>query len=238
MVNAARKFIATLALLSVELIIILILFVLSLFAFFYITNDIFALKDTGLDTNMFLAVQPYISEANTAFMRFISIFGSHNFLLPANILLAVYFLLKKHRWYSIKVPVVSLGSFLVMSTLKLFFSRPRPDNPVYEAARGFSYPSGHAMSAITFFGLLIYLVWHHVKNLLMRWLLIILCIVFILLVGFSRIYLRVHYTSDVLAGFAMGVIWLVISLWVIRKIEAYTRREIAPEVNEIPNNVK
>jgi undecaprenyl-diphosphatase len=91
------------------------------------------------------------------------------------------------------------------------------------------------MSALTFFGLCIYLVWQNVKNPALRWLLTLLFVVFIFLIGFSRIYLRVHYFSDVLAGFSMGVIWLVISLWVMRKIEAYTSREIAPEMNETGN---
>jgi membrane-associated phospholipid phosphatase len=53
---------------------------------------------------------------------------------------------------------------------------------------------------------------------------------FILLIGFSRVYLRVHYASDVLAGFSLGLVWLVLSLWIMKKIETYTRKEIAPAV--------
>lgn len=235
MIRKVRKFWASLALLSIELLIILVLFVISLFTFIFLTNNIFSLKDTHFDSNVFLSVRPMINEANTVIMRFITFFATHNFLIPANLLIIFYYLaLKKHRWYSIKVPVVSLGSFVIMAALKLFFSRPRPDDPVYEAARGFSYPSGHAMSAMTFYGLIIYLVWHNVENKIVRWMIIVLLLFFIFLIGFSRVYLRVHFASDVLAGFAMGVVWLVISIWIMNKLEKYTRKEIAPAVNSSP----
>jgi undecaprenyl-diphosphatase len=232
MIDRFRKFFAALALLSVELIVVIVLFLLSLLVFFYITDEIIGDKNNTFDNSVFSFIHPFISTPNTTIMRVITIFGSHIFLIPANIILAIIFLLKKHRWNSLRVPVVSLGSFLVMSSLKLFFSRPRPDDPVYQAAMGFSYPSGHAMSAMTFFGLLIFLVWHRVHHRNIRWVLTIFLVIFILLIGFSRVYLRVHYASDVLAGFSMGVIWLVISLWTMDKIEKYAGRKVAPVINE------
>jgi undecaprenyl-diphosphatase len=118
-----------------------------------------------------------------------------------------------------------------MASLKIFFSRPRPDHPVYEAARGFSFPSGHAMSAMTFYGLIVYLVWKNVENRALRWLLTILLVLFIFLIGLSRVYLRVHYASDVMAGYSLGLVWLISSLWVMNKIENYTQKNIPEEAN-------
>lgn len=231
MVKHIRKITASIALLSIELIIVLVLFLLSLFTLAYMINDIFGLKDVGFDNHIFASILPFINADNTRIVRFITFFGSGQFLLPANILLAVYFLfMVKHRWYSLRVPVVSLGSFIVMSALKLYFSRARPDDPVYKAALGFSFPSGHAMSAMTFYGLIIFLVWKGVNNLALRWILTLLLVIFICLIGFSRIYLRLHYASDVLAGFSLGVIWLVLSLWVMHKIEMYTKNKVDPEI--------
>ena len=231
MVARIRKLIASLALLSIELVIILVLFVISLLTFAYITNDIFTLKNTALDIEVFSSLNPYVSEVNTSIMRFVTFFGTGQFLVPANILLALYFLfIRRHRWYSLRVPVVSLGSFIVMWSLKLYFSRPRPDDPVFKAAMGFSFPSGHAMSAMTFYGLLIFLVWKNIENVVLKWILTILLVAFIILIGFSRIYLRVHYASDVMAGFSLGLVWLVLSLWIMHKIEKYTQKNIAPEV--------
>lgn len=223
--------------LSVELIIVLALFIISLLGFVYITNNIFRLKNTVFDQQVFNFLDPFINQTNTSILILFTFLGSQDFLLPANVILAIYFLfIRKQRWYSIRVPVVSLGSFAVMSLLKVFFQRARPLDPVYEAARGFSFPSGHSMSAMTFFGLLIFIVWDKTENKVLKWLVTIFFVFIILAIGFSRVYLRVHYASDVLAGFALGLIWLVISLWVIGKLEKYTKKEIAPVVSDNNTN--
>lgn len=222
-----KKVLAKLALFSVEMVLVLLVFLLSLLAFVFITHEVFTEKSTAFDLAVFSWIHPFVNAANTRFMVWVSFFASHVFLMPANILLALYFLFTgKSRWYSVKVPVVALGSFAVMSSLKIFFSRPRPLDPVYEAARGFSFPSGHAMSAMTFYGLLVYLVWQRVKSPALRWLLTVILVCCIVLIGFSRVYLRVHFASDVLAGFAMGAVWLVASLWVMHQLERYTRRKV------------
>jgi len=230
MVQRLRKFFASIALLSVELITVLILFLFSLVSLAFIVNAIFGLENTDFDMGVFQRIRPFVNDANTRIMQFITFFATGEFLVPANLTLALFFLLKKHRWYSLTVPVVSLGSFVVMLSAKHIFSRARPDDPVFRTAMGFSFPSGHAMSAMTFYGLLIYLVWKNVDNVILKWILTFLLIIFIHLIGFSRIYLRVHYASDVMAGFSLGVIWLVLSLWVVHRIEKYTKKEIAPEV--------
>jgi len=230
MVRGLRKFLSSLALLSVELIIVLILFFFSLLSLAFIINVVFGIKNANFDAQVFNYIRPLITDSNTRIMRFITFFATGEFLLPANIILALYFLLRRHRWYSLSVPVVSLGSFIIMWSMKQYFSRTRPDDPVYRAAMGFSFPSGHAMSAMAFYGLLIYLVWKNVHNVTFKWILTFLLIIFIQLIGFSRIYLRVHYASDVIGGFSLGLIWLVLSLWVMHRLEKFTRKKIAPEV--------
>jgi undecaprenyl-diphosphatase len=230
MVRGLRKFLSSLALLSVELILVLILFFISLFSLAFIINEVFEIKNANFDAQVFNYIRPLITDATTRIMRFITFFATGKFLIPANIILALYFLLRRHRWYSLSVPVVSLGSFIIMWSMKQYFSRTRPDDPVYRAAMGFSFPSGHAMSAMTFYGLLIYLVWKNVHNVTFKWILTFLLIIFIHLIGFSRVYFRVHYASDVIGGFSLGLIWLVLSLWVMHSLEKFTRKKIAPEV--------
>ncbi len=205
--------------LSLELAIVLILFFLSLACFIFLWYLIFGEQDMRFDKWVFEALIPYTSQANTERMVGLTFLADWNFLVPANLVLAGWFLLRKHRWHSLKVPVVSLGSVTVMYALKLLFSRPRPENPVYQAASGFSFPSGHAMSALTFYGLIIYLVWHYVKNGAVRWALTLGLSLLIIAIAFSRVYLRVHFASDVLAGMAAGLIWLVVSLSVMNRIE-------------------
>jgi len=175
---------------------------------------------TALDHFIFDHVHPFISGMNTNIMVFISFFASHTFLLPANILLAVYFLfIKKNNWIAIKVILVSLGSVLLLYLLKFYFRRIRPAHPVHEAASGYSFPSGHSMSAVTFYGLIICLFVSQIKDKRIKWLCTIFLSMLILAIGFSRIYLRVHYASDVLGGFAIGYIWLTVSLRIINWFE-------------------
>jgi undecaprenyl-diphosphatase len=231
--NTVKKFWATLTLLSIELIIILVLFVLSFFVFVFIARRIFWQKKDEFDYAVFDFMRPLINELRTDTMEFFTFMGTHTFLIPANLLLIGYFLfIKRHRWYSITIPVVSLGGLSLMFVLKNLFGRPRPQDPLLRTVSGLSFPSGHALLSVAFYGLLIYLVWNNISNRFFRWTLIILLLLLILIIGLSRIYLRVHYASDVLAGFAMGLIWLVLSISIVRKIERFTRREIAPGIEE------
>lgn len=217
---------AIIALLSFELVTILLLFFVSIIGFAFLVNRVIRLKDTNFDLSVFNFIRPYISEAMTSFMVFITFFGTHKFLIPANLSLIAYFLfIKRHRWYSIKVPVVAIGSVSIMLGLKTLFSRVRPTDPLLAEVKGFSFPSGHAMSAMTFYGLLIYLVYRYINPPLLKWSLIVLLSIFMVLIGISRVYLRVHYPSDVIAGFSMGVIWLVIALWSTKRIEKIVRKD-------------
>ena len=228
-----KKSLASIALLSAELIIVLSLFICALLGFVLIAYRIFNLQNDQFDFFVFDKVSNFVSSPTTRFMQFITFFGNHKFLIPANLLLIVYFLfIKRHRWYSIKVPVIAIGGVLLMFILKQLFNRARPLVPLLEPVQGLSFPSGHALMSMSFYGLLIFLVWENVRNQVWKWIFIILLFFFILLIGFSRIYLRLHYFSDVLAGFAAGIIWLSLSIWAIRRIERFSRKEIDPVVTE------
>lgn len=92
--------------------------------------------------------------------------------------------------------------------LKLIVQRPRPEGFRLVEETGYSFPSGHSMVAMAFFGLLIWMIWRYHRRDVMR---TIWCIAFglvIVMVGVSRIYLGVHYASDVIAGFCVSLVWL------------------------------
>lgn len=233
--RAAKKFWAGIALLSIEMAFILVIFFVSVIAFVFVARRVFLVGNTDFDHNVFKALEPYVNETNNKIMLFITFLGKHEFLIPANLALIAYFLfIRKHRWFSIKVPAIAISSLLMMFLLKNLFGRERPLIPLLEEARGLSFPSGHALMAVTFYGLLIYITWHTVKNQKLKWALIISMLIMIHLIAFSRIYLRVHYPTDVIAGLAMGFLWLVVSIKVIRQIEKYTNRKIAPAVEQAP----
>ena len=230
-----KKFWASLALLSIEMVVITAIFFASLVTFVFIVRRVFLLKNEELDNKVFEFVKPVVTDSNTAIMNFITFFGKHEFLIPANLLLIAYFLFFiKHRWYSIKIPAVAISSLIIMFGMKRVFGRERPDNQLLEEATNFSFPSGHALMSVTFYGLMAYVAWNYIKNKTLRWIMIILLILWILVIGFSRIYLRKHYYSDVIAGYCIGFLWLIFAVWLLNRMEKYSQRNLNKVVEE-PN---
>lgn len=227
-----KKYWARITLLSLEVIFIAIAFFVALFVFVLIAKMVFLEKRENLDFLVFEMLGNHVNAFNTGVMQFFSFLGSHYFLIPANIILSAFFLIRKQPWYSIRVPVISITSLLLMFVLKGFFHRERPLLPLLDAAKGLSFPSGHALMSFAFYGMLIYIIRHTYRNELWKSMatVVLLCVIF--LIGISRIYLRVHYASDVIAGFSLGLIWLVLSLSIINRFERFSQRQISSVVEK------
>ena len=179
-------------------------------------------KRKPIDMLIFDKIKPRVNVVNNNIMLLITFLGTHLFLIPANLILIFYFLLvKKQNWFSIRVITIAISSLVLMLLLKQLFKRKRPLSPLLKAAKGLSFPSGHAIMAVTFYGLLIYILQHSITIDWLKWAVTFLVIVLIISIGFSRIYLRVHYASDVAAGFIIGLLWLLISLAVLKWLEGY-----------------
>ncbi|GAA4444150.1 phosphatase PAP2 family protein [Pontibacter saemangeumensis] len=227
-----KRIVAGTALFTVELIFIWLLFVVCIIGFLYIGAEILQGDKLSIDAAAFGFAKDISNPGLDQLIKIVTFFASRQFLTPAALLLVAYFVfIRKHRWYSLKVPVVALGSITLNIVLKFFFDRPRPIMPLVEAS-GLSFPSGHSMVAASFYGLIIYLVWHNVRPVLWRNVLVGFLIIFVLLIGFSRIYLRVHYASDVLAGFSAGFLWVIIGIWALRRLERLSKKELDPVVEE------
>jgi membrane-associated phospholipid phosphatase len=148
----------------------------------------------------------------------ITFLGGHKFLIPANLLLiATFIVIKDSHHYILSVLLISLSSLLLMFLFKRLFRRKRPATPLLFAAKGLSFPSGHAMMSVCFYGLLLDILLHSSIYTSFYIPAIILTIMLIFFIGFSRVYLQVHYASDVLAGFIIGTAWLYICLHVLEK---------------------
>lgn len=170
-------------------------------------------KYKSLDLLVFEKLEPHTGGMRNRIILFITFLGSHKFLIPANLLLIGYFLfIRRLSWFSIRVAVIALSSLALMLLLKSLFKRKRPLSPLIKAVKGLSFPSGHAITAVTFYGLVIYIISNIITPGILLYGLISFFVLLIILIGFSRIYLRVHYPSDVLAGFIIGMLWLIISL--------------------------
>ncbi|MEO8763490.1 MAG: phosphatase PAP2 family protein [Ginsengibacter sp.] len=224
-----KKIFTVFTLFSLEIFVLVGLFTIALAVFIIIARLVTEGKTQSFDNKALAFIAGYINNINTSVMQGFTFLGTHLFLIPANLLLTAWFLfIKKRQWYSIKVPAVALSSLLLMFLLKLTFHRDRPVSPLLQVAKGFSFPSGHALMSVTFYGLLILIVWQNVQQTWLKWTLSVFLVLLILVIGVSRIYLRVHYASDVMAGFSIGLVWLLLSLWILSKVEKYSKRNIAP----------
>ena len=196
-----------------------ILFLLVVFVFWRITDEIVLEKEGSFDAIVFKALAGYTTPATTKFMLVFTFFGSTKFLLPAYLLLTGFFLLfKRNGFWSAGIASIGLSSIGLLFLLKNIFHRHRPLEPLTQNVIGYSYPSGHSFSSFTFFGLLTYLIWKTDLPKIWKWILSVLFNTLAVCIALSRVYLHVHFASDVVAGFCLSIIWLFICFWVLNTI--------------------
>lgn len=211
---------------SMRMLITVILLIASLTLFGLITHEVLFEKEETADKIVATFVhQHYVTDSATAVMRSVTYFASQQFLIIGFFLLALWCIVFKKDWrLAIEAVLIGLTGFFLNTLLKETFKRVRPADPLMDPLRNFSYPSGHACSGIIFYGLLAYLVWQSEIHIVLKYVISILLIAFALLIGFSRIYLGMHYASDVAAGFCIGLSWLIICLWAADKFRNVKRK--------------
>jgi len=199
--------------------------VLPLALFIIIAVNVIGHNAAGFDNYVYSAVSKLISPGLTEFMILITFFGSGEFFTASAIILIIVFiaLLKKGKYsFYTAMIVINLALAALLNTgIKYIVHRSRPDILRLIAISGYSFPSGHSMISMSFYGLLIYLCYISFKT---RWkyLMISLLAFLVFLIGLSRIYLGVHYASDVLAGFSLGIFWVgIFSLIIGPKCRKY-----------------
>jgi membrane-associated phospholipid phosphatase len=150
----------------------------------------------------------------TAVMRRVSDLGSPVALSCFSVIVIIILVRRGSHRRLVNFSTTMAGGVLLSILLKHDYHRLRPDFfPPLVRAHGFSFPSGHSMGAMLFFGSMAYIAYFTFeKNHGLRWLAIFACVAWILLIGASRVYLGVHYVSDVLAGYAAGFGWMMVCL--------------------------
>lgn len=184
-----------------------IVFVLAFGGFFYLTRVVFSEHSELLDNWAFGVVDRWRAAAPwlTRLVFGLTFFGSVLFFVPASLLVPLVLHRRGYGRYAIELLLSMGGGLALNELLKTFFHRPRPTTAlIYQY--GLSFPSGHAMMSMAYYGCLAWLVVQHTG----RWGTAIALVLFALLIGFTRVYLHVHYPTDVLAGFAGGAAWLVL----------------------------
>ncbi len=158
-------------------------------------------------------IKGLIKEPFTSIMKFITFLGEPKTIVVFAIIWIIY-LIKKDKKEIKPFLMILLLSVIFIVFLKLLFSRERPDILRLIPIDGYSFPSGHSIISVAFYGYFTtYLIEHNRPKKLMFF----LCSLFILGIGFSRIYLGVHYFSDVLAGYSLGAFALGIGNLLRRK---------------------
>ena len=155
-----------------------------------------------------------ISDFATPIAKFITNFGGAIFLIIVTIIL---FILIKNKKIGFSIISNLVIVTILNQLLKNILQRPRPNEFRIIEETGYSFPSGHSMVSMAFYGYLIYLIYIYVKNKYLKWTLIVLLSILICTIGISRIYLGVHYTSDVLGGFLISISYLVIYISAVNK---------------------
>ncbi|WP_428908384.1 phosphatase PAP2 family protein [Niallia sp. Krafla_26] len=187
--------------------------------FIYISKLISKNALVTFDHTIITAIQSAISDRNTLWMLMITELGSVKWITIFVILTAVWLLYKKKYSLAIFMMAASGIGALFNMWLKWLFKRERPDILPLLSEESFSFPSGHAMGSFIFYGSLAYLIIHLVHKKSWQLFSIVVNALFILFIGLSRIYLGVHFPSDIVGGYLAGSAWLLSCIILFRYYE-------------------
>ncbi len=199
----------TLRFFGIHLLIGLVAAIAALVFFGWLAEDVFEGETITFDETIRNTVHQTAAPMLTETMKVFSIFGSTLFLIALGICVAgAFFYLHRKRAFVLFLATM-LGETIILNTLKVIFHRARPE-PFFDYAlpSSYSFPSGHSLSSFCFYGILAWLITARMENQKLKILVWTLAAALVFLIGLSRIYLGVHYPSDVLAGFAAGLVWV------------------------------
>ena len=201
--------------------------VLALFLFAWLGNEVLQGDTQHFDTVVRMWVHRFASPAMTSAMKAISLLG-YDILIAELLIAFAFFAWLRWRRAAVWLAVAMAGSLALDMTLKYAYHRARPTAFFGVAPHSYSFPSGHALCSFCFYGILAGLLSARTKSLAWRLIIWTAAALLVIAVGLSRIYLGVHYPSDVLAGYLAAAVWVgaVIVLDHVRKVRS--SRRIAP----------
>lgn len=184
-----------------------ILLILSTILVIIIIENLFQNEIGRFDNAVYQAIAQIIREPITSVLKVITNIGGAICVVAICILTLLVLQEKRYGIYmTFNLLIITISNFF----LKNIFERPRPTGFRLIEETGYSFPSGHSMVSMAFYGFIVYLIYQHVKNPYLKWSLCILLSLLIILIGISRIYLGVHYASDVAGGFCISIAYLTL----------------------------
>jgi undecaprenyl-diphosphatase len=195
---------------------VLIINIISLLTFLSIADEV---KDGGIFTRLDLWVNSHIAYIQTPFLLSVALTLTQLFkpitLVFLSILLFIFFIYKKKKYGALLLALSLSSGLLVEIIMKTLVARPRPDNALLNLADA-SFPSGHATMATIFFLLFWYSFRKDIKDKILKNIFTITCALLFVAIGLSRIYINVHWMSDVTGGFALGMFWLTLLILIFK----------------------
>lgn len=179
-----------------------------LLSFLVLTNN-----DIYIDSIVYNFISKYITNDLTFVVKNLTHLASVVVISIIAIIIILFYKNKKHSLYlSLDLIIITIFQYI----LKAIFARPRPLDINIVEAGGYSFPSGHSLTAMAFYGFIIYLIYSSKLPKLSKIIYIILLSLIIIIVGLSRIYLGVHFFTDVLGAFCFSISFLIIYITIIK----------------------
>jgi undecaprenyl-diphosphatase len=181
---------------------------ISLWGFAQIADEVLEKETQGFDTAILLFLRKLHTPLLDQVMIGITVLGEPTILVGITLVLSLVVLIRRQFAVGIVFAIAALGAAGLNVLLKDVFARARP--ALWERSvdvRFYSFPSGHAMVSLVIYGLIGYLLANHYKH--RSRLILSLAALLVVLIGFSRLYLGVHWPTDVIAGYAAGLVWLI-----------------------------
>ncbi len=210
----------------ISIILAFIIVVVGINVFIELTNTL----NSDLIAKYDAAITKYVISFRTPFLnkilQFITNLGDLYGYIVVTTICSLFFFFKFKNWrYVAQLVFVIIVSGLSNLALKEVINRARPTAEHLVSVQTLSYPSGHAMSATAFYGFLIYLCYFLKINKWLKGILIFLCSFLIVSIGISRIYLGVHFPSDIAGGIIAGTIWVMFCVLIFNIIDLFRREE-------------
>jgi membrane-associated phospholipid phosphatase len=196
-----------------KIIMAILLFIISVGIFSVIAHEIVLEKEDWFDSTVFSFLNAHSSALTNKISIFFTFWGSVYFLLPAYAIVEFFLLYQGRKSDAIDVGILGFTSTALLFGLKEVFARDRPDLPFIRNLNTYSFPSGHALLSFVFFSLLIWQLWQLKISRAWKLFYTIFFLLISLLIGISRIVLGYHYASDVLAGFSLGLAYVILFFW-------------------------
>lgn len=189
-----------------------IICILSLVIFLILGYLVKTNNDLILDTIIYSFISKFINNDLTHIIKFITFLGSATVVILITIIALIVIKNKKIGLFmALDLIIITIFQYI----LKAIFARPRPIGISLVEETSFSFPSGHSLTALAFYGFIIYLVYR--SKLKYKKVYVTLLSLLILLIGLSRVYLGVHFITDVLGGFSFSLFYLIIFINILKK---------------------